>query len=268
MDSDGIAGFIKDIVRYREPLSSLVSKEFKVRYKNAALGFLWSVLNPLLLMIVLSIVMRLIVRFPGIEHYPVFVLCGLIPWTFMAQGLSRGTGALIENAGLIQKVYFPREIIPMSTVLGCFMNFLPSIGVLFLFIMAFGYWPSVSLIMVPVIVFGELLFVMGVVLATSCLNVYYRDVAYIIESVLVIWWWGTPIFYPRNLVGDRVSSWVYHVYLANPMAATVVSLRQILLDRRFPDLYLVVVLFAAAIVSFMVGLAVFRRTRMTIVDYV
>jgi len=269
MALDGIKHFIRDMVQYREPLISLVGKEFKVRYKNAALGFLWSILNPLLLMLVLSLVIPIIGRdFVQNYRYPAFVLCGLIPWTFMSQSLSRGTGAVLENAGLIQKVYFPREIVPLSTVLGCFMSFLPSMVVLFLFMLAFGYWPSVWLVMVPVIVMAELVFVAGIVLATSCMNVYYRDVAYLVESALVIWWWGTPIFYPNSLVGDRVSSWVYRLYLANPMAATVVSLRQVFLDRRFPDPYLLFVLLLSAVVSLVIGLAIFRRTHSTIADYV
>ncbi len=268
MAFDSAAHFIRDIVHYREPLISLTSKEFRVRYKHAALGFLWSILNPLLLMLVLSIVMRLIARFPGIEHYPVFVLCGLIPWTFLAHTLSRSTGVLLENASLIQKVSFPREIITLSTVLSCFMNFLLSLLVLFFFVLAFGYMPSWWIVMVAVIVVAELLFVSGIALAVSCLNVFFRDVAYIVEALLLVWWWGTPIFYPEWLIEEKAPALFYRIYMMNPMAALVVSLRQVLLERRFPDINLLVTLCVVAVVTFVVGLLIFRRTQAAVVDYV
>ena len=270
---DGIRGFLTDMMSHRELLVSLAAKEFKVRYKNAVLGFLWTILNPLLLMLVLSMVFRLMgARFPGIDpsKYPAFILCGLIPWTFMAHSLSRCTGSLVDNASLIQKVYFPREFIPLSSILANFVNFLLSLVVLFFFMLASRVMPSVWIVAVPLIIFAELLFVVGICLAAAGLNVFYRDVAYIVEVLLLVWWWGTPIFYPRQLVqdADSVSALMYRLYMANPMAAVVVSLRQIFLERRFPDGYIVVTLFAAAILSFIIGLAIFRHRQAVIADFV
>jgi ABC-type polysaccharide/polyol phosphate export permease len=264
--------FVIDIIRHRELLRSLATKEFKVRYKNAALGFLWTLLNPLLLMAVLSVVFHFIdPRWEYTKEYPfpMFLLCGLIPWTFMAHSLSQSTASLLDNASLIRKVFFPREIIPLSSILANFTNFMLSLVVLFFFLLAFGVLPSVWVMAVPLIVFAELLFVMGIALAASSLNVFYRDVAYIVEALLLVWWWGTPIFYPQDeLILPSVSPLVYRIYMANPMAAVVVSLRQILLERRFPDVSLLVTLFGAAIVSFVIGVAVFRRRQGVIADFV
>lgn len=270
---DGIRGFVTDMIRHRELLVTLAAKEFKVRYKNAVLGFLWTILNPLLLMLVLSMVFRVFnPRWEYTQEYPfsAFLLCALIPWTFMAHSLSRSTGSLVDNASLIQKVYFPREIIPLSSVLANFVNFLLSLVVLFFFLLAFGLMPSVWIVAVPLIIFAELLFVVGICLAASGLNVFYRDVAYIVEVLLLVWWWGTPIFYPRQLVqnADSVSPLMYRLYMANPMAAVVVSLRQILLERRFPDAPLLVTLFTVATLSFIIGIAIFRRRQAVIADFV
>jgi len=268
---DSVRRFVSDMIRYRELLMSLTAKEFKVRYRNAVLGFLWTILNPLLLMLVLSMVFRIFD--PRSEYfqkypYPAFVLCALIPWTFMAQSVSRSTGSLLDNASLIQKVYFPREIIALASVLANFLNFLLSLIVLFFFLLAFGLLPSVWILAAPLIIVAELLFVVGISLATSTLNVFYRDITYIVEAVLLVWWWGTPIFYPQQLVEQHVSPAIYRVYMANPMAAVVVSLRQIFLERRFPDVSLIVVLFVLAIASFVIGITVFRRHQAVIADFV
>jgi len=265
--------FAVDMIRNQELLRSLAAKEFKVRYKNAVLGFLWTLLNPLLLMVVLSLVFGIMgSRFGDMEpsEYPAFVLCGLIPWTFMARSLSQSTASLLDNASLIRKVYFPREIIPLSSILANFVNFLLSLVVLFFFLLASKFTPSVWMFAVPLIVFAELLFVMGIALAASSLNVFYRDVAYIVEAVLLVWWWGTPIFYSHQIVQNArmVSPLMYRLYMANPMAAVVVSLRQVLLERRFPDASVLITLFAIAVVSFVVGIAIFRRRQGTIADFV
>jgi len=270
---NGVRRFVLDIVRHRELLRSLASKEFKVRYKNAVLGFLWTILNPLLLMVVLTVVLHFFKpRWPYTEQYPfpAFLLCGLIPWTFMAHSLSRCTSSLVDNASLIQKVYFPREIIPLSSVLANFMNFLLSLVVLFFFLIALEQMPSIWLVAVPLIIFAELLFVVGICLAASSLHVFYRDVFYVVQVALLVWWWATPIFYPRQLVqeADAVSPLMYRLYMANPMAAVVVSLRQIFLERRFPDVSLLVTLFAVAIASFIIGIVIFRRRQGVIADFV
>jgi len=270
---DNTRRFIADMIRHRELVRSLTAKEFKVRYKNAALGFLWTILNPLLLMVVLTLVFRFFApRWPYTEQYPfpAFLLCGLIPWTFMAHSLSQCTRSLVDNAPLIQKVYFPREIIPLSSILANFLNFLLSLAVLFFFLLLMRQIPSVWIVAVPLIVFAELVFVIGICLATSSLHVFYRDVAYIVEVALLVWWWGTPIFYPHQLVqnAEAVSPLIYRVYMANPMAAIVVAFRQILLERRFPDGDLVATLFVVAFVSFFIGLAIFRRKQAVVADFV
>jgi lipopolysaccharide transport system permease protein len=264
--------FVTDMIRHRELIGSLTAKEFKVRYKNAVLGFLWTILNPLLLMVVLSIVFRFFKpRWPYTEQYPfpAFLLCGLIPWTFMAHSLSRCTTSLVDNASLIQKVYFPREIIPLSSILANFMNFLLSLVVLFFFLIALEQMPSVWIVAVPLILVAELLFVVGICLAACSLHVFYRDVAYIVEVALLVWWWGTPIFYPQgDVVQPNLPPAMYRLYMANPMAAIVVAFRQILLERRFPDGDLLGTLFVVAFLSFFIGLAIFRRRQAVVADFV
>jgi ABC-type polysaccharide/polyol phosphate export permease len=275
MAFSAIRGFVTDIVRHREMLVSLTSKEFKIRYKIAVLGFLWTLLNPLLLMLVLSLVLTFISpKWDFLEEQTIpvsaWLLCALIPWNFMAQSLARSPGALLENAALIQKVHFPREMVPLAKVLANSLNFLIALAVLLCFLLALGVRPSVWWIVgAPIVIIGEIVFVVGICLAVSSLNVFFRDVAYLVESLLLVWWWGTPIFYPHNeVVQPSVSELVYRLYMANPMAAVVVSLRQVFLEGRFPDISLVVTLYIAAILSLVIGTAIFRSRQGVIADFV
>ena len=225
---------IGELLRYRELIESLVMRDLKVRYKNSVLGFLWSLLNPLLLMLVFTIVFTVMVPNASIQKFPAFILCALLPWNFFSAAVLGAVNSIVHNGHLIKKVYFPREILPISVVLSSFVNFLLALPVLFIFLAVFRIPFTVWLIYLPVIMAVQVAFVIGVALILATLNVFYRDTSVILEVVLQAWFFLTPIFYPAEFLPEwrTVLGMALPIrrltYILNPMASIVASYRSVL----------------------------------------
>ena len=242
-------------IHYFELLYNLAKKDLKVRYKTAFLGFLWAILNPLLMMLVLTIIFSILFRIKTDSPYSIFVLTGLIPCTFFNLSLSSCTNSIIDNSSLIKKVYFPREIIPISIVLANLINFLLSILILFVFLFILNIKLTILILFLPVIIALQLIFIVGISLLTSSLNVYYRDIRYIVEATLLMWFYVTPVFYPVSMVPERFK--VY--YFLNPMAGIVSSYRELLIDGKFPEIYLFLETSFITLIFFLAGYLVFKK---------
>jgi len=273
---------IPDLIRYRRLLLDVVSKELRARYRNAMMGFLWAVLQPVLMMLILTFVfgflLQGIVASKGIateRSYAVFLLCGLVPWQFMASALSRGAGSLPENQDLIKKVHFPREIIPLAAVINCVINVL--IGFVTLFVVL-ALLEGIGMIgrgvlYVPIIFAVEFALAAGLALLFSALNVYYQDIAYLIEVALAFGFYATPILYPlpKSMavlpVSPGLQHWLYELYLLNPMANLIVAFRQAILDNVFPDPILLLRPAIIAAGALLLGAITFRRAAPTFADY-
>jgi homopolymeric O-antigen transport system permease protein len=219
---------------YRELIWNLVVRDLKVRYKNSVLGVLWSLLNPLLMTMVFTIVFTLMLPNNEIEHFPLFFLCGFLPWSFLAATLIGGTGSIVNNSGLIKKVYFPREILPVSVVLSNLVNFLVALIVLFATIFVFRVRLTPAVLMLPLIILSQVMFVTGMALILATANVFYRDTQHILEIVMQAWFFITPIFYPISILPREkvllgltvnVQLWLRRL---NPMASLVASYQDVL----------------------------------------
>ena len=225
---------IRELLAYRELVENLVVRDLKVRYKSSVLGFLWSLVNPLLLMGVFTVVFTVMLPNMTIPKFPVFVLCALLPWNFFSRSVATALNSIVENGNLVKKVYFPREILPISTVLSSLVNFLLSFVVLFVLILAFRVPITVWLAYLPLIMLVQVAFTTGIALILATLNVFYRDTGVIMEVIMQAWFFLTPVFYPITLLPEWREVWGVAVpirrltYILNPMASIIASYRSVL----------------------------------------
>lgn len=224
---------IRQLFHYREAIRTLVARDLTVRYSGSMLGFFWGLLNPLLMTAVYTAVFGFFFN-NQIAHFPVFVLCGLLPWSFF-QGAVLGAGTSITGNGhLISRVFFPRDILPIAVVLANLVNFVLALGVLILLVFLYQIPLSWSWLLLPIIIALQTLFVIGLGLALATLNVYFRDTQQIIEVVLQALFFLTPIFYSIDSVGRPMLRW--GLLALNPIAALIVAYRDILYGGHWPDL--------------------------------
>jgi len=244
-------------------LSNLIMRDFRIRYRNMSLGVFWSLLNPLVMMVVLTFIFTRVFPAGAVRNFHVFVLCGIIPFNFFAVAWVSGTTSIYQNAGLVKKVILPREIVPISTILANSIHFLIQLGLLVAVVLASGYRVNGHWALLPVVFALEVVFVCGLSLITSALDVYFRDVRYVVESANTILFWMVPIFYLFTAVPAQYHS----LYQYNPIAAVVLACRNIMMEAKAPPPTLLYKLFAVSTVCFILGLLVFRRLKRKFADY-
>jgi ABC-type polysaccharide/polyol phosphate export permease len=220
---------------YRELILNLTIRELKARYKSSVLGFFWSLLNPLGMMVVFTMVFTVIMPPDNqIEKFPIFLLCGLLPWNFFNAGVMTGISSVVANADLVKKVYFPREVLPIASVCANLVNFLLTLIVLFAALILFRVHLSPFLWMLPLVILIQMCFVTGFALILATLNVFYRDTLMIMDVVMLAWFFLTPVFYPIQVLPNslQVSGITVNVqrlvYVLNPMASLISTYRDLL----------------------------------------
>ena len=223
---------IRELIRFRELLWTWVVRDIKVRYKQSLLGVAWAILQPLSATVIMTVVFSRFLRVStgGIPH-PMFYYSALLPWTFSASSIAFGTSCLVNNMNLVTKIYFPREILPISAVLASFVDFL--IGAMIFLVMLVLYRVPVSLswLWLPALLLVQMLLTLGIVLLASALNVFYRDIRFVVPLGMQLWMYMTPIIYPLSLVPDQFRA----LYMLNPMAGLINGYRRIVLHGRSPD---------------------------------
>ncbi|MCL5075105.1 MAG: ABC transporter permease [Chloroflexi bacterium] len=248
--------------KYRELVKNLVIRDLKVRYKSSFLGFIWSLLNPLLMMLVFTAVFGVMMpgsavgSFPA-RYFPVFLLCAILPWNWLSSAVMGSIQSIVGNAHLIKKVYFPREILPTAVVISNMVNFLLALIVLFLMLLAFGVKLTMVALLLPVVIVIQMVFLLGVAFLLSALNVFYRDTEVIMEVLLLAWFFLTPIFYDIKVLSPRYERLMY---IINPMAAIISSYRVVLLgEGSLPAFDFMARTFVTALVVLLIGYTFFLR---------
>jgi ABC-type polysaccharide/polyol phosphate export permease len=245
-------------------LENLVLKDFRIRYRNMSLGVLWSVVNPIVMMGVLTFVFTKVFANPNIRNYPVFVLCGLVPYNFFNIAWISGTTSVVDSASLVKRVPMPRAIVPVAAVLSNCVHLLIQILLLLSTVLVFGGRANVQWFWLPIIWILEIVFVCGLALVTSTMNVYIRDTRYIVESVNTVLFWLVPIFYSFDVIPAKYSD----IYQLNPIAAMVLCLRNILLSAVAPHRSTFVKLASVSFATFAFGLFVFKRGKGAFYDHI
>ncbi len=225
---------LQELYRFRDLIYHLVVRELRARYKGSVLGFLWSLLNPLMMMAVFTVVFTLIMPNNSLPNYPIFLLCGLLPWNYFSAGVMTGIHSVVSNANLVKKVYFPREVLPIASALAQLVNFLLALVVLFVLLFVFQTSLSPRLWMLPIVILIQTSFIIGIVLFLSAINVFYRDTMMIMDVVILAWFFMTPVFYPLDILPQSydVMGHVLNVHrlmnILNPMASIINAYRDLL----------------------------------------
>jgi ABC-type polysaccharide/polyol phosphate export permease len=258
-----VLGSVREIVQYRSLLRNLVARDLKVRYKRSALGVAWTMLNPLFTMIVFTIVFSQFLRMP-VDHFPIYFLSGFLIWNFMAQTTSWSSACFLGYGPLIKKIYVPRAIFVVATVLSGLVNLLLSLLPLALIMAYLGHPFGMSLLFVPVPILLTSVFCLGLSLLLAPLCIMFADIVQIYSVVLSAWMYLTPIFYPLDLVPAR---WRVLV-AANPMTYFVEIFRAPIYGGILPSPEIIVGACVAALVSLTVGWVVFQRYSDDVAYYV
>ena len=244
----------KNLYNYRELLKSNIKKEIRGKYKGSFLGVLWSFINPLLQVAVYAIVFPYIMRVQQ-EHYLQYLIIGIIPWTFFTTVITQGMITVRMNAGIIKKVYFPREILPISVTLSGLVNFFISCIIIVLFCVFGGLGISWHIILLPLIAIIQFFFTLGLVFALSAINIYIKDTEYIVQFIINMLFYGTPILYSAELFPEK-ARWLLY---ANPLTELIGAYRDIFMFHKLPEFNGMMYLIGITIFVFGLGYFIFRK---------
>jgi ABC-type polysaccharide/polyol phosphate export permease len=244
------------VLHYKQLIRSLVAKDLKLKYRGSVLGFLWSLFNPLLMLAVYTLAFKYIIGTP-VEGFVFLLLVGILAWNFFVGALVMSTGAIVDNAGLLKSVLFPRAVLPVASVLFNFAQYVLTAGVLLpLMLVIYRVPPSPLLLLYPVFLALQLIFLIGVALALSAAAAHLRDTRHLVDVALQVLFWTTPIVYSLGQVPERFRA----LYLLGPMAPFVVAYQRIFFYRTFPGVEVTLVTVAYAAVALIGGTAFFLKS--------
>jgi len=250
-----IKELFNNLYAYRQLLKSNVQKEIRGKYKGSFLGVLWSFVNPLLMTLVYAIVFPLILKNTE-DHYITYLVIGILPWNYFTTVIGQGTTTVLVNGGILKKVYFPREILPISVNLSGVINFFISCLVMCLFLIFSGIGFSWHMLIFPLIVLTQFLLQQAIIFITSSVNVYVRDSEYIINFIISMLFYATPILYSSNMFSGSAFEWIIKI---NPMATIINSYRDIFYYQTMPNIKLLLIVLLVSTLLLYLGLKVFRK---------
>ncbi|OPX85117.1 MAG: Teichoic acid translocation permease protein TagG [Pelotomaculum sp. PtaB.Bin104] len=252
---------IKEIYTYREMLKNMVAKELRARYKGSMLGFLWTFLNPLFLLIVYSIAFSYVMRVQ-VDNFPMFLFVALLPWNFLINSVIQGASSIVQNGALVKKIYFPREVLPLSVVIANLINYLLSLLILIPALLIFKINLTLAIFAFPVVLLAETLFVISLTLLVAIANVYFRDLEHIVGVLMTAWFFLSPIFYPIEFVPQEVRSFFY----INPITPIMEAYRDVFFYGEWPQWDILAYLIVAFVILLLISLAAFNHFQKAVAE--
>lgn len=246
---------LRELYDYREMIFSLVRKDLRGRYKGSVLGFLWTFINPLLQLLVFTLVFSVIMK-AGYEQYYLFLFVALVPWMFFSSSVQDGSTSILRDKDMIKKIYFPREVMPIATVTSGFVNMLLTFIVVFIVLIFSGRGINpVALLCLPVVMIVEYILCIGIALIVSALTVYFRDLQYILGIFIMALQYLTPVMYGPDMVPD----WVLPIFNLNPMTPIITIYRDILYWKQVPDMTELLYALGLGIIFIVIGYFLFKK---------
>jgi ABC-2 type transport system permease protein/lipopolysaccharide transport system permease protein len=246
----------RQLVRFWPVVLNMVVQELRVRYQRSILGFVWTLLNPLLMLATLSFVFSHVFANAAIQNYPVFLLAGMLPWTFLSVSLNDAAMCIIANEGLIRKIYLPKLVFPLARVLIGLVTFIFSLGAMFLLLWPLGARPSLFLLFLPVVIALFAVFTLGLSLLVATANTFYRDCGHLIQVFLQAWYFVTPIIYPADgTIFPESTVWLFRL---NPAFYFIELFHAVLVQGQWPGIGMVSAATLIAATSLGVGYAIFK----------
>lgn len=276
--------YFRDVMGSGELLWNLTQREVRGKYKRTALGQLWSLANPIAAIIVYTFIFSVVFQVPaqvgensGLNNYALWLVCGLLPWLFFQSTVTQGVRSIVDNASLVQKVYFPRLVLPLSLTGAGLVNWTFEMTVLVIALAIFGafVFPWLPLVLLFMLVLG--VFAAGLAMILSIANVFFRDLAYLLTVILQFWFYLTPILYPISLVDNQSAEWggllgtpitLADIYRVNPMEPYVAIFRDLLYHNTFPEASSVIAAVSWAVVTFALGLWYFTKTEKRLAELI
>lgn len=244
----------KDLKQYKELLRTNVKKDIRGKYKASFLGVLWSFVNPLLMVLIYAIVFPLILRVKE-KNYLIFIIAAVLPWNFFTSAISQGTTTIVNSGNILKKVYFPREILPISLVTSSLVNFLISCIIIVIFLLFSGLGITPYILLFPIIVVVEYILILGIVFILSALNVYIRDTEYIVNFFLQMAFYITPILYSMDTFPAQFR-WLLGL---NPMSHVITSYRDIFYYQQMPNFMKLGIVAIIGLVLLVIGYKIFKK---------
>ena len=261
-EGNKMLGKIKELYDYREMIHSMVRKELRGRYKSSVLGFLWTFINPLCQIIIYTMVFSMIFRM-DVDKYYLFLTVVMIPWVFFSSSLTGGAMSIVNSKDLLSKIYFPREVLPISFVTSCFVNMLLSVIVVFGVLFISGWGVSFkALLFLPLVMLVEYVLCLGLTMIISACTVYFRDLEHIMGVLMMAWIYLTPVMYDINYVPEKLQT----IFQLNPMTAVALAYREILYYKQVPKMSNLIVSITVGVVSLIFGGIIFSKLQKNFVE--
>src|SRR5574344_675470 len=247
---------LKELYQYRELLKTNVKKEIRGKYKGSFLGVLWSFINPLLMTLVYAIVFPFILKNTQ-DHYVTFIVIAILPWNWFTTVISNGTFCILANGGIIKKVYFPREILPISVATSGLVNYIISLPIIIAFLLFSGIGISWYILLLPLIAITQFLLLLGIIFISSSINVYVREFEYIINFFVTMLFYATPVLYSTQLFPEKLR-WILYLI---PMTTIINSYRDIFYYHQMPNMSLLLGVLAVSCGLLFIGVLVFKKMK-------